>query len=155
MCRYCHFDYQCCITFYSLVYTTSFPCEAKFIAKNLTSISRDGKNWDIMAKHFCFFNVHSLCILYCIHKVFSVFLFVCLFSPFSRIKHVTYVNVNILCCMGIYVWRFVVMTSRCLCILMCKWLRVFVLEFACLSSLTVLFVSQLHSCRYHKHDCSV
>lgn len=63
----------------------------------------------------------------CVHntasiRVFSAFLFVCLVGPFCRIKHVTYVNVNILCCMRIYVWRFVVMTSRCLCILMCKWL---------------------------------
>ena len=31
-------------------------------------------------------------------------LFVCLVSPFCRIKHVTYVNVNILCCMMLYVY---------------------------------------------------
>lgn len=96
----------------------------------------------------------------CVHntasiRVFSVFMFVCLVGPFCRIKHVTCVNVNILYCMCINVWGFVVVTSRCLCILMCKWLRVFVLEFACLSSMTVLFVSQLYSSRYHKHDCSV
>ena len=45
----------------------------------------------------------------CVHnttsmRVFSVLLFVCLVSPFCRIKHVTYVNVNILCCMMLYVY---------------------------------------------------
>lgn len=84
----------------------------------------------------------------CVHntasiRVFSVFLFVCLVIPFCRIKHVTYVNVNILYCMCIYARAFVVVTSQCLCILVCKWLRVFFLQCACLSSVTVLFVSQL------------
>lgn len=96
----------------------------------------------------------------CVHntasiRVFSMFLFVCLVSPFCRIKHVTYVNVNILYCMCIYARAFVVVTSQCLCILVCKWLRVFFLQCACLSSVTVLFVSQLYSCGYHKRDCSV
>ena len=84
----------------------------------------------------------------CVHntasiRVFSLFMFVCLVGPFCRIKHVTYVNVNILYCMCIYVWGFVVVTSRCLCKLMCTWLRVFVLQCACLSSMTVCL---FHSC---------
>ena len=85
-------------------YTTSFPCEAKFIAKNLTSISRDGKKLRHYGQAFLFFSMF----IFCVHntafiRVSSVFLFVCLVSPFCRIKHVTYVNVNTLYCMCIYV----------------------------------------------------
>ena len=158
MCRYCHFDYQCCITFsVKSRLHDKFSFWSKIYCEKLDKyFSRRQKTETLWPSIF----VSSMYIV-CVHNTTSIrgfflcFLFVCLVTPFCCIKHVTYVNVNILYCMCIYVWGFVVVTSRCLCVLMCKWLCVFVLQCACLSSMTVLFVSRLYSCRYHKHDCSV